>query len=91
MAVEGSDDVFHALQQIREAMEIDGRIPLVNGANRHAIVSGMTRSMGGGYVVNLVSSDSRNNTTADTFGTDLVTDPVFVVEQESFKDAWFKK
>ena len=55
---QGSDDVFHALQQIREAMEIDGRIPLVNGANRHAIVSGMTISMGGGYVVNLVSSDS---------------------------------
>ena len=86
---QGSDDAFHALQQIREAMEIDGRIPLVNGSNRNAIVSGMTRSMGGGYVVNLVSSDSRNNTTADTFGTDLVTDPVFVAEQENFKDAWF--
>ena len=87
---EGSNDVFHALQQVRGAMEIDGRIPLVNAANRHAIVSGMTRSMGGGYVVNLVSSDSKSNTTADTFGTDLVTDPVFVADQEAFTEAWWR-
>jgi ADP-ribosyl-[dinitrogen reductase] hydrolase len=89
---EGSDDVFHALQQIRDTMEIDGRIPLVNGSNRHAIVSGMTRSMGGGYVVNLVSMENSHdgNVTAETFGTDLVTDPVFVADQEAFQEAWWR-
>ena len=89
----GSGDAFHALQEIRQEMEIDGRIPLVNGANRHALVSGMAISMGGGYVVYLVcmgeSQDS--NETAETFGTDLVTDPVFVAEQEAFKEAWWRR
>ena len=93
-ASKGNGDAFHALQEIRQEMEIDGRIPLVNGANRHALVSGMAISMGGGYVVYLVGSDKSNqdgNTTAETFGTDLVTDPVFVAEQDAFKDAAFSQ
>lgn len=69
-------DVFHDFQEIRRQMEVDGRIPLVNGSNRHALVSGMAISMGEGYVVYLVSTEQsrEGNFTAETFGTDHVTE-----------------
>ena len=86
-------DAFNALVEIRQEMEIDGRMPLVNGANRHALVSGMALDMGGGYVVYLVASADINqdSTTAQTFGTEFVTDPVFVVEQQAFKEEWHRQ
>jgi ADP-ribosylglycohydrolase len=88
-----ANDAFNALVEIRQAMEIDGRMPLVNGANRHAFVSGMAVSMGEGYVVYLASADKNQDatTTAQTFGTEFVTDPVFVAEQQAFKEEWWKQ
>lgn len=85
-----ADNVFEALKQIRRDMEIDGRIPLINGANRHAVISGMAISMGLGYTIYLANPLTKEITsTVDTFGNDYVTDPVFVDEQEGFKDGFF--
>ena len=87
-----ANDAFHALQEIRMEMEVDGRIPLVNGANRHAIVSGMAIDMGGGYVVYLANqSHDKEMVTAPTFGTDFVTDPVYVDAQKSYKQHWINQ
>lgn len=90
---EMAGDAFNALVEIRQEMEIDGRMPLVNGANRHALVSGMALSMGEGFVVYLASFNLNqgSTTTAKTFGTEFVTDPVFVVEQQAFKEKWLKQ
>ena len=90
---EMAGDEFNALVEIRQEMEIDGRMPLVNGANRHALVSGMALSMGEGFVVYLASFNLNqgSTTTAKTFGTEFVTDPVFVVEQQAFKEKWLKQ
>lgn len=83
------NDAFHALQEIRMEMEVDGRIPLVNGANRHAVVSGMAIDMGGGYVVSLANQPhDKKSVTVETFGTDLVTAPVYVAEQKAYKQHW---
>ncbi len=73
-------DAFSALRKIRVDMELDGRIPLVNGANRNAHVSGMAIQFAHGYRVYL-NAPSEEPLVADTFGTDHLTDPVFVAEQ----------
>lgn len=88
------DDVFHALCEIRLAMEKDGKIPLVNGANRHALVTGMAISMGGGYRVYLnpkMEPLGEGIPVVDTFGSDYVTDPVYVSEQDAFRRAFWQK
>ncbi len=49
--------------------------------------------LGGGYAVYLVGADKQLDTSvvADTFGTDQVTDPVFVSEQMAYREQHFAK
>jgi hypothetical protein len=85
-------NVFEALRQIRLEMEKDGRIPLVNGSNRHAVISGMAIDMGRGYRIYLADPLSNEEwPVVDTFGNAQVTDPVFVDAQEAFKRDMFSK
>ena len=91
-AVGPAGNAFHTLMDMRREMEIDGRIPLVNGANRHALITGMAISMADGYRVYLISDSADGcNDIVDTFGNDRVTDPVYVHEQELFCEEYWKK
>lgn len=85
-------NAFEALNQIRLEMEKDGRIPLVNGANRHAVITGSAIEGSGGFQIYLVNPlDSEPFAVVDVFGSDHVTDPVFVDEQKAFKESFLKK
>ena len=67
-------------------MEQDGRIPLINGANRNAFSRGTSGDMDGGYSIYLMTRNGEVVEKTDTFGVDRVTDAVYVAEQDLFSE-----
>lgn len=85
-------DPFGALCDLRLDMEKDGRIPLVNGANRNAYITGMALDMGECFRIYLLGMRTAEGEPliVDTFGCEHVSDPVFVDSQRAFGAAFFK-
>jgi len=85
-------DPFDALNEIRKQMEVDGRIPLVNGANRNACITGMIYQFGEGAAIYLVEPDGKGSEAliVDPLAADHVTDPVSLSVQEEFQLHFWK-
>ncbi|MBK6630054.1 MAG: hypothetical protein IPG33_02885 [Betaproteobacteria bacterium] len=86
------EHAFDALRVIRLEMEKDGRLPLVNGTNRHALITGMAISMAQGFRVYLIHqlNPPQYSIVVDTFGSDHVTDPVSVAEQDEYRQLFWE-
>lgn len=79
-------DPWSAIQEIREQMALDGRIPLVNGSSRTACMGSLAWQFGGGTKIYIAEPDGPGSTAlvVDPLGTDHVIDPVFPAGQNAY-------
>jgi hypothetical protein len=83
-------DLFAALQQLREALEPLGWIPLCNGARVDCYPSGMARDMGGGASVYVLSAERSPGRRLPLVGT-FEPAPRESVGAVADQDAYFRK
>lgn len=88
-----ADDFFAALDKIRQKLEAEGMVPLVNGASRTSYPSGMARDMGQGlsvYRLRLGKPVGDLADLVDTFEADAIDQISTVKDQREFFEAWLR-